>query len=65
MNESQALLSSAYWSDAKGKVGYATAERWDAYTKFLFDAGVLAGPDGKAIDKAPAADDLFTNKFLP
>lgn len=65
VNESQAELSGSYWADAKGKVGYASPERWDAYTKFLFDAGVLTGADGKAINKAPAAAELFTNKYLP
>ncbi len=41
-----AMLSERYLRDDAGVVGTQTLERWSGFSGFLFDAGVLAGPDG-------------------
>lgn len=51
--------------DEDGKVGRQTLEQWTAYSKFLFDQGLLAGPDGQALGTEPDYAALFTNAFLP
>ncbi len=59
------LASSGYYVDASGKVGTQTLDMWTAYPKFLFDEGLLAGPDGKPLKTAPDYASLFTNDYLP
>jgi len=61
----QFLATGRYYVDATGKVGSQTLEQWTGYSKFLFDQGLLAGPDGKRLASAPDYASLFTNEFLP
>lgn len=64
--ESQKFLASGgYLRDEGGAVGRQTLAKWQGYSGFLFDQGLLAGPDGKPLAKAPDYGALFTNDFLP
>jgi ABC-type nitrate/sulfonate/bicarbonate transport system substrate-binding protein len=51
--------------DADGRVGRQTTEQWTGYSKFLFDQGLLAGPDGNPLATEPDYATLFTNEYLP
>lgn len=48
-----------------GEVGRQTAERWQSFSGFLFDTGLLAGPDGKPLAQRPDFNAYFTNDYLP
>ena len=48
-----------------GSVGRQTDGQWDAFSGFLFDTGLLAGPDGKPLAARPDFATYFTNDFLP
>jgi NitT/TauT family transport system substrate-binding protein len=48
-----------------GSVGRQTADQWAAFSGFLFDTGLLAGPDGKPLAARPDFTTYFTNDFLP
>ena len=64
--ESQKFLASGgYLRDENGVVGRQTLAEWQGYSGFLFDQGLLAGPDGKPLPTAPDYQALFTNDFLP
>ena len=49
-----------YLKDAAGKVGTQTAATWSGFSGFLYDAGVLAGPDGKPLTARPDFATWFT-----
>jgi ABC-type nitrate/sulfonate/bicarbonate transport system substrate-binding protein len=51
--------------DEHGEVGRQTLDQWTGYAKFLYDEGLLAGPDGNPLTTAPDYAALFTNDFLP
>jgi ABC-type nitrate/sulfonate/bicarbonate transport system substrate-binding protein len=51
--------------DAQGAVGTQTAEQWEGYSRFLYEQGLLAGPDGNPLTAPPDYGSLFTNDFLP
>ncbi|MFL5675728.1 MAG: ABC transporter substrate-binding protein [Chloroflexota bacterium] len=59
------LASGGYLRDASGEVGRQTLAQWQGYSGFLFDQGLLTGPDGKPLAKAPDYAALFTNDYLP
>jgi ABC-type nitrate/sulfonate/bicarbonate transport system substrate-binding protein len=64
--ESQKFLAAGgYLRDENGAVGRQTLAKWQGYSGFLFDEGLLAGPDGKPLATAPDYQTLFTNDFLP
>jgi len=64
--ESQRFLASGgYLRDENGAVGRQTLAEWQGYSGFLFDQGLLAGPDGKPLATAPDYQALFTNDYLP
>ena len=48
-----------------GAVGRQTLAEWQGYSGFLYDQGLLAGPDGKPLTAPPDYAALFTNDFLP
>jgi ABC-type nitrate/sulfonate/bicarbonate transport system substrate-binding protein len=63
---SQRFLSVAgFLRDESGVVGRQTLARWQGYSGFLFEQGLLAGADGKPLPAAPDYGALFTNAFLP
>lgn len=59
------LAAGGYLEDASGKVGTQTLERWTAYSRFLFEQGLLVDAAGKPLTSAPDYARLFTNDFLP
>jgi ABC-type nitrate/sulfonate/bicarbonate transport system substrate-binding protein len=59
------LASNGYYVDVAGKVGTQTLERWQGYSGFLFDQGLLVDKDGKPLASPPDYGALFTNDFLP
>jgi hypothetical protein len=64
--ESQRFLATGgFLKDDAGKVGRQTLERWQGYSGFLFEQGLLTGADGKPLTVAPTYEALFTNDYLP
>ncbi len=59
------LADGGFLRDADGEVGTQTLDQWQGYSGFLYDQGLLAGPDGKPLSEAPDYAALFTNDFLP
>ncbi len=59
------LAEHDYLRDEQGAVGHQTLERWQGYSGFLYEQGLLAGPDGKPLAAPPDYAALFTNDFLP
>ena len=59
------LAERKLYLDADGQVGRQTAERWSGFSGFLYDTGLLAGPDGKPLTTKPDFSTWFTNDYLP
>lgn len=59
------LVEGAYLVDDAGRVGAQTREMWAGYTRFLFDQGLLTGPDGAPLDEAPDPSSLYTDELVP
>lgn len=64
VTRSQAMLAASYLRDPSGKVGPQTAEKWAGFSGFLFDSGVLSGPEGKPLATRPDFATWFTNDYL-
>lgn len=64
VTQSQRMLAEKYLKAADGSIGTQTAEQWSTYGRFLFDAGLLVGPDGAPLSTAPDYSTLFTNDYL-
>jgi ABC-type nitrate/sulfonate/bicarbonate transport system substrate-binding protein len=60
VSRSQEMLAQRYLKDAAGKVGTQTAATWSGFSGFLYDAGVLSGPDGKRVTTRPDFATWFT-----
>ena len=65
LDSAKFLATGGYLVDASGKVGRQTLEQWTAYSKFLYDQGLLTDPAGKPLTTPPDYASLFTNEFLP
>jgi ABC-type nitrate/sulfonate/bicarbonate transport system substrate-binding protein len=61
---SQRMLAERYLRDADGTVGTQTPEQWAGYSGFVFDSGVLTGPDGSPLTERPDFTTWFTNDHL-
>jgi ABC-type nitrate/sulfonate/bicarbonate transport system substrate-binding protein len=59
------LAREGYYVDDGGRVGTQTLERWQGYSGFLYDQGLLVDADGKRLTSPPDYATLFTNDFLP
>ncbi len=59
------LDAGGYLVDANGVFGTQTLERWTAYSKFLYDQGLLVGIDKKPLAAPLDYTKLFTSDFLP
>lgn len=59
------MASGGYLVDDEGRVGVQTLETWAGYSGFLFEEGLLVGPEGRPLATAPDYAALFTNDFLP
>ena len=53
-----ARCSAEYMRDESGKVGTQTAEQWAGYSGFLFEHGLLTGPDGAPLTTEPDLVDV-------
>jgi ABC-type nitrate/sulfonate/bicarbonate transport system substrate-binding protein len=65
LDSARFLAQGGYYVDATGHVGTQTLAQWTGYSRFLFEQGLLTGPDGKPLTTAPDYGTLFTNEFLP
>lgn len=61
---SQMLLSEQFMLDENGDFGLQTEEHWSELGEFLFDAGLLTGPDGAPLPEQPDWGEFFTNEYL-
>lgn len=59
------LAQNKLYVDGSGAVGRQTVEQWSAFSGFLFDTGLMAGPDGKPLTTKPDFSTYFTNDYLP
>lgn len=62
--ESQRILSERYLRDADGRVGTQTLDTWSGFSRFLYEAGVLTGPDGAPLTTEPDWSTYFTDEYL-
>ncbi len=65
LDSARFLSSGGYYVDSTGTVGRQTLEEWTGYSAFLYNHGLLAGPDSKPLASPPDYALLFTNEFLP
>jgi NitT/TauT family transport system substrate-binding protein len=65
LDSARLLASGGYYLDSTGAVGRQTLQQWTAYSKFLFDQGLLTDAAGKPLTTPPAYASLYTNEFLP
>jgi ABC-type nitrate/sulfonate/bicarbonate transport system substrate-binding protein len=59
------LADGGYLVDDLGRVGYQTLGQWQGYSSFLYEQGLLTGPDGAPLAAPPDYATLFTNDYLP
>lgn len=59
------LAAHRLYLNAAGVVGRETGQQWAAASGYLYDQGVLAGPDGKPLTSRPDFSTYFTNAYLP
>ncbi len=64
VRQSQQLLATTYLKDANGRVGTQTLDRWAGYSGWVFDQGVLTGPDGAPLAAKPDFATWFTDDYL-
>mgnify|MGYP001226932094 CR=1 FL=1 len=64
VRRSQEVLSAGYLKDDDGVVGTQTLERWAGYSGWVFDQGVLTGPDGAPLATRPDFATWFTDEYL-
>lgn len=63
VTESQQLLAKSYLKDDDGVVGTQTADTWEGFSDFLFQAGVLADADGNTLTEAPDYSTWWTDDY--
>jgi ABC-type nitrate/sulfonate/bicarbonate transport system substrate-binding protein len=64
VTRSQEMLAAEYLRDENGRVGTQTLEKWSGYSGWVFDSGVLTGPDGAPLAQRPDFSTWFTNEYL-
>lgn len=62
--ESQRMLAAEYMRDASGAVGVLDAGKWSGYARFLYENGVLSGPDGSPLTTEPDWSTYVTDDYL-
>jgi ABC-type nitrate/sulfonate/bicarbonate transport system substrate-binding protein len=64
VTRSQEMLAAEYLRDENGRVGPQTLEKWSGYSGWVFDSGVLTGPNGSPLTQRPDFATWFTNDYL-
>lgn len=64
VTRSQDMLAERFLRDSSGSVGPQTEQVWSGYSGFVYDSGVLAGPDGSPLAGRPDFSTWFTNDHL-
>ncbi|TQM37387.1 ABC transporter substrate-binding protein [Pseudonocardia cypriaca] len=64
VTRSQHMLAERFLRDENGRVGTQTPERWAGYSGWVFDSGVLTGPDGAPLTQRPDFTTWFTDDYL-
>ena len=64
VERSAKLLAEKYYLDERGGFGTQTLQRWTAYSKFLYNTGMLVDAKGKALTKEPDWSTYFTSELL-
>jgi ABC-type nitrate/sulfonate/bicarbonate transport system substrate-binding protein len=64
VTRSQHMLAERFLRDENGRVGTQTAEKWTGYSGWVFDSGVLTGPDGAPLTQRPDFTTWFSNDYL-
>jgi ABC-type nitrate/sulfonate/bicarbonate transport system substrate-binding protein len=59
------IAEKGLYVDAAGVVGIQTLEKWQGYSGFLYDQGLLVDADAKPLKVPPDYAALFTNDFMP
>jgi NitT/TauT family transport system substrate-binding protein len=59
------LVEGGYYVDEEGRVGHQTFDKWQGYSGFLYDQGLLIDASGKPLTAPPDWAELFTDEFLP
>ena len=62
--ESQKMLAEKYMKDSAGEVGRQSIDTWTAYSKFLYDSGVLTDQSGAPLSAEPDWSTYFTDDYL-
>jgi ABC-type nitrate/sulfonate/bicarbonate transport system substrate-binding protein len=60
----QSLIDGGYLMSAAGKIGDIDPAKFEAIADYAYTSGILKGPGGTALDKAPDFKTYFTNEFL-
>ncbi|NLU64411.1 ABC transporter substrate-binding protein [Rhodococcus sp. HNM0563] len=61
--ESQRMLSADFMRDDQGRVGTLDASRWAGYARFLYEQGLLTGPDGARLTTEPDWSTYLTDDY--
>jgi ABC-type nitrate/sulfonate/bicarbonate transport system substrate-binding protein len=64
VTRSQHMLADRFLRDENGRVGSQTPEKWAGYSGWVFDSGVLTGPDGAPLTQRPDFTTWFTDDYL-
>jgi ABC-type nitrate/sulfonate/bicarbonate transport system substrate-binding protein len=64
VTRSQHMLADRFLRDENGRVGTQTPEKWAGYSGWVFDSGVLTGPDGAPLTQRPDFTTWFTDDYL-
>lgn len=62
--ESQRMLADGYMRDERGRVGTLDPGKWAGYASFLFEQGLLTGPDGNPLTSEPDWSTYVTDDYL-
>lgn len=60
----QALIDGGYLMSTAGKIGDIDPSKFEAIGAYAYKSGILKGPGGTKLDKAPDFETYFTNDFL-
>jgi ABC-type nitrate/sulfonate/bicarbonate transport system substrate-binding protein len=64
VTRSQHMLADRFLRDGNGRVGTQTPQVWAGYSGWVFDSGVLTGPDGAPLTQRPDFTTWFTDDYL-